>query len=99
MTFDSTQILPELVCWQLNYAPWVKSWFHPKSQGGIMEAIQSSTLKELMLPVSPIEEQEYMRNIYKNLFEKIESVKIYLEKLQLQKKGLMQDLLTGKVRV
>jgi len=30
---------------------------------------------------------------------KINKEKIYLEKLKLQKKGLMQDLLTGKVKV
>ncbi|MCR8923199.1 restriction endonuclease subunit S [Dasania sp. GY-MA-18] len=99
MSFDKAQVIAELVCWQLNYAPWVKSWFHQKSQGGIMEAIQSSTLKNLLLPVPPLEEQINIKDIYINLHNRINKEKSYLQKLGLQKKGLMQDLLTGKVQV
>ena len=38
MTFNQSS-LPEMVCWQLNHAPWVLSRFRAKSQGGIMDAI------------------------------------------------------------
>ncbi len=30
MTLDQSQVFPELVCWQLNYAPWVLSWLRSK---------------------------------------------------------------------
>ena len=99
MTFDQQRVLPELVCWQLNYAPWAKSWFASKSQGGIMEAIQSQTLKTLLLPTPPLLEQVKILKIYQNLQGKLTSEQALLNKLRLQKKGLMQDLLTGKVRV
>lgn len=99
MTFDTQQVLPELICWQLNYAGWAKSWFASKSQGGIMEAIQSQTLKTLLLPTPPLDEQKKILAIYQNLNGNIDSEKNLMGKLQLKKKGLMQDLLTGKVRV
>ena len=51
VTLDQTQISPELVCWQLNYASWVLSWFRREGQGAVMDAIQSGTLKNLLLPI------------------------------------------------
>jgi type I restriction enzyme S subunit len=99
MTFDKQKVISDLICWQLNYADWAKSWFHQKSQGGIMEAIQSSTLKNLLLPVPSLDEQLKIAEIYRNLCTKIGKEQAYLNKLSLKKKGLMQDLLTGKVKV
>jgi len=99
MTFDESRYYPELICWQLNYASWVLSWFRRETQGGIMDAIQSKTLKKVKLPLPKIEEQEEILKYYSNITEKIESEKNYLSKLQKQKAGLMQDLLTGKVEV
>lgn len=99
MTFDKQKVIPKLICWQLNYSGWAKSWFHQKSQGGIMEAIQSSTLKKLLLPVPSLDEQLKIAEIYRNLCAKIGKEQAYLDKLSLKKKGLMQDLLTGKVKV
>ncbi|WP_087019684.1 restriction endonuclease subunit S [Thaumasiovibrio subtropicus] len=99
MTFDKKQILPELVCWQLNHSPWAESWFRRESQGGVMDAIQSQTLKKLKLVVPPSAEQKVIYERYANLNNHIEVNQILLDKLKLQKTGLMQDLLTGKVPV
>ncbi|ELP5931459.1 restriction endonuclease subunit S [Vibrio vulnificus] len=99
MTFDKEQILPELVCWQLNHSPWAESWFRRESQGGVMDAIQSQTLKKLKLVVPPPVEQNAIYERYKNLNNHIEVNQTSLDKLKLQKTGLMQDLLTGKVPV
>ncbi|RJX73707.1 restriction endonuclease subunit S [Vibrio sinensis] len=99
MTFDKEQILPELVCWQLNHSPWAESWFRRESQGGVMDAIQSQTLKKLKLVVPPPAEQNAIYERYENLNNHIEVNQTSLDKLKLQKAGLMQDLLTGKVPV
>lgn len=99
MTFDDNRVSPELVCWQLNHARWVKDWFARHSQGAVMEAIQSSTLRNLRLPVPKIEEQEQMLNQYLTCTRRINREYEYLEKLRQQKHGLMHDLLTGRVRV
>lgn len=99
MSFDTELVLPELVCWQLNHARWVKGWFSRYSQGAVMEAIQSSTLRSLKLPVPPITEQNQIFDSYKSCSQRVKAEEEYLAKLNQQKYGLMHDLLTGQVRV
>ncbi|WP_034936874.1 restriction endonuclease subunit S [Erwinia mallotivora] len=64
-----------------------------------MDAIQSSTLKTLHLPVPGVDEQVLIYARYVKISAQIEQEKSLLEKLRKQKRGLMQDLLTGKVSV
>lgn len=99
MSFDQSKVLPKLVCWQLSHAPWVHSRFRAKSQGGIMDAIQSSTLKQLRLPNPPIPEQKQILAIYEEATLHLSQMQEAAAKLALQKSGLMQDLLTGQVSV
>jgi len=99
MTLDAGRVIPELVCLQLNHLPWARAWFRRGGQGGIMDAIQSSTLKSLRLPTPSMEEQERIAAIYAAMQSRIERDETRLAKLRAQKLGLMQDLLTGKVRV
>ena len=99
MTFDTNKVIPDLICWQLNYSAWVKAWFRRETQGGIMDAIQSNTLKKLILPVPDLPEQSRIHSRYISLNQKLSCEQQSLRKLELQKQGLMQDLLTGKVRV
>ena len=99
MTFDETKVLSELICWQLNYAPWVKHHFRKYQQGGVMDAIQSSVLKSVLLPLPPLKEQKEIRTKYLIINQKIDTEIGILAKLRMKKLGLMEDLLTGKVRV
>ncbi|HCG5556755.1 TPA: restriction endonuclease subunit S [Vibrio parahaemolyticus] len=99
MSFDQNKYIPELVCWQLNYSEWVKAQFKNESQGGVMESISSKTLKELWLPVPPISEQMKIREVHMSLSNLIREKERTLAKKVALKKALMQDLLTGKVRV
>ena len=46
-----------------------------------------------------IDEQKAIANVLNKATEQLDSYKNKLEKLELEKKGLMQQLLTGKVRV
>lgn len=99
ITFNEELVIPELVCWQLNFATWVKSWFRKETQGGIMDAIQSKTLRSLVLPIPPLDEQLVIFDRYKSISNKIKNESNTLEKLLKLKSGLMHDLLTGKVSV
>lgn len=99
MTFDQALIIPELVCWQLNYSPWVRAWFRKETQGGIMDAIQSKTLKSLILPLPSMDEQNLIYEKYSVIAEKIQAEEKNLEKLLKEKEGLLNDLLIGKVHV
>ena len=53
----------------------------------------------LPLPLPKVEEQKAIVNVLDSLDTSIRTEEAYREKLKLQKKGLMHDLLTGKVRV
>lgn len=99
MSFDQQKYIPALICWQLNYSNWVKLQFKNESQGGVMESISSKTLKELWLPLPPISEQNKINKAHKSLSESIRVKEGLLYKHKQLKKALMQDLLTGKVRV
>jgi type I restriction enzyme S subunit len=69
------------------------------SQGGIMSGLSSAIIKEINIPLPPIPEQHHIAEILTATDTYIEKEQTYLNKLQQIKKGLMQDLLTGKVRV
>lgn len=99
MTFNKELVVPELVCWQLNHSSWAESWFRRESQGGVMDAIQSQTLKKLKLIVPSLTEQLAIYKRYETLKNHLEINQISLDKLKAQKCGLMQDLLTDKVAV
>lgn len=99
ISLDQSAVIPALVCWQMNYAFWVKKWFRRETQGGIMDAIQSKTLKTLKLPVPPMPEQILIADRYTALSYQLRFEQERLGKLQLQKSGLMHDLLTGEVPV
>lgn len=64
-----------------------------------MDAIQSKTLRRLKLPVPSIDEQYLIFERFNKMNVKLTAEESNLAKLKLQKLGLMQDLLTGKVPV
>ena len=64
-----------------------------------MDAIQSKTLKTLMLPLPSPEEQKLIHGRYGVISRRISTAVEQLDKLRLEKNGLMHDLLTGKVAV
>lgn len=81
----------------LNWSEIQKLW-HAKSPGSTMNTLNLGTIKAQKVPLPPIEEQE---KIAESLYS-IDRVRLTSEKKKDQlnrlKRGLMQDLLTGKVR-
>ena len=69
------------------------------SQGSNQQALNSSVVSDLKVVYLPLEEQHYIATIIDAYENRCHKEKTYLNKLKLQKTGLMQDLLTGKVRV
>jgi len=67
--------------------------------GSNYPAINSYELKTFFIPLPPIPEQQRIASILSQIDEVIEKEQAYKEKLERIKKGLMEDLLTGKVRV
>jgi type I restriction enzyme S subunit len=69
------------------------------STGSTFRRINLEEIRKFRVPVPPKEEQERIASVLSEIDEKIEKEKQRKEQLEKLKKGLMQDLLTGKVRV
>ena len=61
--------------------------------------ISQEIVRTLLIPIPTIQEQEKISSILDTQDIRIRKEEAYLNKLKLQKQGLMHDLLTGKVRV
>ena len=69
------------------------------AHGGTMGILNAGTFKSLHLPLPPLHEQRQIMNVLKSFNETIEAEYAKLQQNIKIKKGLMQDLLTGRVRV
>jgi len=61
--------------------------------------ISQEMLCKILLPLPPLPEQQRIAEILSQIDQTIEKEEQYKEKLERLKQGLMEDLLTGKVRV
>jgi len=69
------------------------------SQGSTFEAVGYKELNNFLIPLPPFPEQKRIASILSQIDQTIEKEEQYKEKLERIKKGLMEDLLTGKLRV
>ena len=69
------------------------------SAGSTFLEISSKEVKKLKLSIPPLPEQKKIASILTSMDKNIEDKQRKLHKIQSLKKSLMQDLLTGKVRV
>lgn len=69
------------------------------STGSAQPKLTSGTVESLLLKIPPVEEQNKIGEIIETLNANVESQQLKLKKMSDVKKALMQDLLTGKVRV
>lgn len=68
-------------------------------QGTSIKGISINDVKKIQLPLPPLAEQEKIAEILGTLDKAIEKQIQLIEKLELRKKGLMQQLLTAKRRL
>lgn len=69
------------------------------SSGSTFLEVSRTTMKNFKLPIPPLEEQEKIAEILSTVDQKLEILKDKKGFFQELKKGLMQKLLTGEVRV
>ena len=67
--------------------------------GSGYKSLSLADIRALIIPVPPKREQEQIKDLLLTIDGKVTSQKQKLSKTQSLKKSLMQDLLTGKVRV
>jgi type I restriction enzyme S subunit len=69
------------------------------SHGAIFDTITRDTFDYIELPFPNLHEQRKIADLLGKMDNQIDHLKKHLEKLKQQKKGLMQKLLTGEIRV
>ena len=69
------------------------------STGSTFKAIRKEDIENFLIPLPPLEEQKKIAEILSTVDKKLELQKQRKEKLERIKKGLMNDLLSGKKRV
>jgi len=72
-----------------------------KKEAGLQAVpiVKKSVFSRIFIPLPPLPEQQLIADVLSQVDEVIEKEIQYKEKLERIKKGLMEDLLTGKVRV
>lgn len=70
-----------------------------RNLGATINSINGSNLKKFKFPFPPKNERQKIAEILSQWDEAIETTTHLIEKLQLRKKGLMQELLSGKKRL
>jgi type I restriction enzyme S subunit len=75
----------------ISLEPWITGSAQPKLNGKIA--------REIPLPIPPITEQKKIVQVAESISKSVSEHQKQLESLQQLKAGLLQDLLTGKVRV
>jgi len=97
---ESSPLLPAFIPLTLGSVAVQQDWNRKKV--GLAEAqvdINYGIVRETIIYIPPKSEQKYIIQILNTYDTRIRTEEAYLNKLKLQKQGLMQDLLTGKVRV
>jgi len=69
------------------------------SEGGVQKNLKGTSILRLSLPIPSINEQEKIVTILSGIDAKIKEERQKKQLLERLKKGLMEDLLTGRVRV
>ncbi|WP_303900771.1 restriction endonuclease subunit S [Thiohalomonas denitrificans] len=81
-------------------SPGGKTYFLRSSkQSTNLASINSTQLKAFPIPLAPIHEQHTVNSVLYGMNVRLKSENCSLSKLMTQKMGLMDDLLTGRVRV
>jgi type I restriction enzyme S subunit len=62
-------------------------------------SLNRENIKSILMPLPPLPEQKRIASVLSQIDETIEKEQKYKEKLERIKQGLMEDLLTGKIRV
>lgn len=70
-----------------------------QNQGTSIQGITRESLSSLMIPVPPIETQTRIAKILSDMDNEIEELEKQVGKYKMLKQGMMQNLLTGKIRL
>lgn len=96
ITEEKTKILPEFYCY---YFLSKRYTLQNLSSGSTFKELSKDNLEKLFIPLPSLSEQRQISNILITIDKRLELLRKKKEKLEHVKKGLMNDLLTGRKRV
>ena len=89
---------PEYLCWWIN-SDCGKRFVLSGQAGGAQQNFNVGELRKMPLAIPPKDEQQRIAGIIEDMLRMIQMYEKDIESIRTLKKGLMQDLLTGRVRV
>lgn len=98
-SFDTSKYNPDYLCSYLRSDKLIPQLYKAIGVGAGVPKLALYQIEQFKIPVPSFKEQEEFVKRITSSTELIAKEKKYLNKLKLKKKGLMQDLLTGKVKV
>jgi len=99
LKIDTSTCNPNFLALLIDESYLVESQIRSMSQSGVVRNLNNQIVKQLQVPVPPLEEQNEIVEITSTAGERVEFERAHKNLLQDLKRGLMQDLLTGKVRI
>ena len=94
----SNEIDSEFLYWYMNAHPF-QSYCKSLTSGTTVPLLSQSNIRKAKIPVPSLKEQKIICSVLYTFSNIIYKNKIYKNKIKDLKKGLMQQLLTGKIRV
>lgn len=79
--------------------PKVQKQKSEKAQGDAIVHIHADSLQKIVISIPTYEEQSAIGEILKNMDDEIDELELKLSKYRRMKQGMMQQLLTGKIRL
>ncbi|MFY0714649.1 restriction endonuclease subunit S [Seonamhaeicola sp. NFXS20] len=95
---DDRILNPDFLYYQLK-TWWFIGHIPQFVQGSVRDSLSFDGLESMSFYIPSLEEQKAIASVIETADQEISLQQEYLEQLQSQKKGLMQQLLTGKIRV
>lgn len=93
---DNNKAIPDFIYWHIvNSGKRLKSM----AQGSTIKGILREDLRKISIPLPPLPEQQKIAEILSSVDKRIETLRKRKERLEKVKRGLMEDLLSGRVRV
>ncbi|KQZ96481.1 hypothetical protein ASD64_16805 [Mesorhizobium sp. Root157] len=99
LTIDQDRYSPALLGWQINYSPRVLEQLQGSAQGGIMSAISSGTLRDLLVPLPTPAEVRRVEELLLSFNAQIAALEAEQDQVKALKSAVVSDLLSGRVRV
>lgn len=83
----------------LSNSNWYRKYMQTLLVGSTQVHIRNSDYRQIQIPVPPLPEQKAIAEVLFDMDAEIEALEQKREKMKLVKLGMMQDLLTGRIRL